>query len=99
MKFTEAPSQPPLGNSRNSSLGTIIIEPVLVFWLQDLTGASACGGSISEKHRWAGSWSMGPAARRNSDSGFESHPWARVSRGNKLSILTDGMLKGMAWSW
>ncbi|KAJ9049435.1 hypothetical protein DSO57_1024563 [Entomophthora muscae] len=84
MKFTGAPSLPPLGNSRNSSLGAIIIEPVLVFWIWDLAGASACGGSISEKHGQADSQSMGPAARRNLGSGFKSCPWAQVLRAHTV---------------
>ncbi|KAJ9065637.1 hypothetical protein DSO57_1017391 [Entomophthora muscae] len=83
MKFTEELSLPPLGNLRSSSLGTIIIKPVL-----DLAGASAYGGLVSGKRRWAGPWSMGMAARGNLGSGFESHSLARVSRGEELSILT-----------
>ncbi|KAJ9079092.1 hypothetical protein DSO57_1039096 [Entomophthora muscae] len=88
MKFTEELSLTPLGNLRSSSLDAILIEPALAFWLQDLAGASACGGSISEKRRQMGSQSMGPAACRNPGSGFESRPWAWVFRGNELSILT-----------
>ncbi|KAJ9090239.1 hypothetical protein DSO57_1004491 [Entomophthora muscae] len=88
MKFTEAPSLLSLGNLRGSSLGATMFELVQVFWLWDLAGASACRSLIPKKRGQAGPWSMGPAARRNVGSGFESHPWARVSRGNELSILT-----------
>ncbi|KAJ9049707.1 hypothetical protein DSO57_1021733 [Entomophthora muscae] len=88
MKFTEAPSLLPLGNLRGSSLRATMVKLVQVFWLWDLAGASACRGSIPKKFGRVGPWSMGSAARRNVGSGFESHPWARVSRRNESSILT-----------
>ncbi|KAJ9087431.1 hypothetical protein DSO57_1033434 [Entomophthora muscae] len=89
MKFTEATSLLPLGNSRGSSLGATMVELIQVLWLWDLAGASACRGSIPKKRGQAGPWSMGPAAFRNVGSGFESHPWAQIPRCNELPILTD----------
>ncbi|KAJ9080150.1 hypothetical protein DSO57_1028102 [Entomophthora muscae] len=49
---------------------------------------SACGGSIPEKRGQAVPQSTGPAAQRNPGPGFNPCSWARVSREEELSILT-----------
>ncbi|KAJ9088529.1 hypothetical protein DSO57_1022254 [Entomophthora muscae] len=57
MKFTGPLSLPPLGNSRNSSSGTIIIEPVL-------QGLQLGGGAQSQKNSGGqalGLWGQRPA--------------------------------------